>query len=61
MRSPEQYTNVEIEHVSMEEDLEDKTIQDFQNCCGVLDDMLHSNQKLKTQFLTGGRHNDLDV
>ena len=45
----------------MEEDLEDITIQDFQNCCVVCDDMLDSNQKLINPFFTRGRHNDLDV
>ena len=45
-RSPEHYTGFEIEDVSVEEDLEDRTIQDFQNCCFVFDDMLDSNQKL---------------
>ena len=45
----------------MEEDLEDRTIQDFQNCCVVFDDMLDSNQKLIDPFFTRGRHNDLDV
>ena len=32
-RSPEQYSNIKIEQVKVEEDLEDKSIQDFQNCC----------------------------
>ena len=39
-RSPGQYseaalrnTNTEIEDISVDEDLEDRTIQDFQNCC----------------------------
>ena len=32
-RSPEQYNKIEIEDVSVEEDLGDKSIQDFQNCC----------------------------
>ena len=45
----------------MEEDLEDRTIQGFQNCCVVFDDMLDSNQKLIDPFFTRGRHNDLDV
>ena len=44
----------------MEEDLEDRTIQDFQNCCVVFD-MLDRNQKLIDPFFTGGRHNDLVV
>ena len=60
-RSPEQYNKIEIEDVSVEEDLGDKSIQDFQNCCVVFDDMLDSNQKLLDPFFTRGRHNDLDV
>ena len=60
-RSPEQYNKIEIEDVSVEEDLGDKSIQDFQNCCVVFDDMLDSNQKLIDPFFTRGRHTDLDV
>ena len=72
-RSPEQYWNFEVEEtegasqaellrcISEEEDLEDKTIQDFQNYCVVFDDMLDSNQKLLDPFFTRGSHNDLDV
>ena len=60
-RSPEQNNKIEIEDVSVEEDLGDKRIQDFQNCCVVFDDMLDSNQKLIDPFFTRGRHNDLDV
>ena len=60
-RSPEQYSNIEIEQVKVEEDLEDKSIQDFQNCCVVFDAMLDTSQKLIDPFFTRGRHNDLDV
>ena len=60
-RSPEQYEKIQLEDVSVEEDLENRTIQGFQNCCNVLDDMLDSNQKLKDPFFTRGRHNDLEV
>ena len=60
-RSPEQYNKIEIEDVSVEEDLGDKSIQDFQNCCVVFDDRLDSNQKLVDPFFTRGKHNDLDV
>ena len=60
-RSLEQYNKIEIEDVSVGEDLGDKSIQDFQNCCVVFDDMLDSNQKLIDPFFTRGRHNDLDV
>ena len=67
-RSPGQYseaalrnTNTEIEDISVDEDLEDRTIQDFQNCCVVFDDMLDTSQNLIDPFFTRGRHNDLDV
>ena len=53
-RSPEQYSNIEIEQVKVE-DLEDKSIQDFQNCCVVFDDMLDTSQKLIDPFFTRGR------
>ena len=59
-RSPEQYNKIEID-VSVDEDLSDKSIQDYQKCCVVFDDMLDSNQKLIDPFFTRGRHNDLDV
>ena len=58
-RSPEQYEDVwskmkldvgDLELV-MEEDLGDKSIQDFQNCCVVFNDLLDSNQKLIDPFL----------
>ena len=61
IRSPGQYTNTEIENISVDEDLEDRTIQDFQNCCVVFDDMLDTSQKLIDPFSTRGRHDDLDV
>ena len=66
-RSPNQYEDFELEdtegalRIVIEENLEDKSIQDFQNCCVVFDDMLDSNQKLIDPFFTRGRHNDLDV
>ena len=74
-RSPGQYseaalrhTNTEIEDtegqqscISVDEDLEDRTIQDLQNCCVVFDDMLDTSQKLIDPFFTRGRYNDLDV
>ena len=67
-RSPEQYSNtallasdIKIEQVKVEEDLEDKSIQDFQSCCVVFDDFLDTSQKLIDPFFTRGRHNDLDV
>ena len=66
-RSPNQNEDFELEdtegalRIVIEEYLEDKGIQDFQNCCVVFDDMLDSNQKLIDPFFTRGRHNDLDV
>ena len=60
-RSPEQYNKIEIEDVSVDEDLEDKSIQDFQNCCVVFDDMLDTSQKLIDPFFARRRNNDLDV
>ena len=60
-RSPGQYQNIQLEDVPMEEDLEDRTIQDFKNCCVVFDDMLESNQKLINPFFTRGRHNFCDA
>ena len=59
-RSPEQYTNIEID-VSEEEDLEDKTKYGFQSYCVVFDDMLDSNQKLIDPFFTRRSHNNLKV
>ena len=64
-RSPEQYTGIEDTEgalrVSVEENLEDRTIQDFQNCCVVFEDILDSNQRLIDPFFTRGRQNDLNV
>ena len=68
-RSPEQYEDVGskmkldigVLGLVVEEDLDDKSIQDFQNCCVVFDDMLDSNQKLIDPFFTRGRHNLCDV
>ena len=60
-RSPEQYTNIEIEDVLVEDDLSDKSIEDYQNCCVVFDDKLDSNQKLIDAISTTGRHADFDV
>ena len=64
-RSPEQYAGLRgASHndlgLIVEEDLGDKSIQDFQNCV-VFDDMLDSNQKLLDPFFTRGRHNLCDV
>ena len=63
-RSPEQNKDVgmkpDVGDLVVEEDLGDKSIQDFQNCCIVFDDMLDSNQKLIDPFFTRGRHNLCD-
>ena len=53
-RSPEQKENSQSEDVSVEEDLEDRTLQDFPKCCGILDDMFDCNQKI-VDPLFGGR------
>ena len=55
-RSPNQYEDFELEDTEgalriVIEHLENKSIQDFQNCCVVFDDMLDSNQKLIDPFL----------
>ena len=67
-RSSEQHTkllddniNLELEDVSVEEGLEDRTIQGSENCCVEFDAMLDSNQKLIHPYFTSGRHNDLDA
>ena len=54
-RNPEQYTYIQMENISAEEDLEDRTIRDYQNCCVVFNDMLDSNQKLRDPFYTRRR------
>ena len=56
-RSPEQHENIQLEEISVEEDLEDRTKQDSKICCVVSDDMLDSNRKLIDPFFTRGRHN----
>ena len=60
--SPEQYNNIEIEDIegqqsciSVEEDLEDRTVQDYRNFCFVFDVMLDTSQKLVDPFFTRGR------
>ena len=64
-RSPGQYKNaklrIQLGDVLWEEDLEDRKIQGFRNCCVVFDDMLESNQRLIDPFFTRGRHNLCDV
>ena len=60
-RSPEQYTNTNTELCILVEDLQGRTIQDFQNCCVVFDGVLDTSQKVIDPFFTRGRHNDLDV
>ena len=68
-RSPEQYEDVGSKMkldvgklgLVVEEDLGDESIQEFQKCCVVFDDMLDSNQKIIDPFFTRGRHNLCDV
>ena len=64
-RSPERYkdvgTKLDVWDLVVEIDLGDKSIQDFQNCCVVFDDMLDSNQKVIDPFFTRGRHKLCDV
>ena len=58
---PDSHEHIQLLNVSVEECLEYRTKQDFQNCCVVFDDMLDRNQKLINPFFTRGRHNDSDV
>ena len=60
-RSPEQYNFIENLDFEIEEDFEQKTIDDYAECIIVFDDMLDSNQKLIDPFFTRGRHSDIDV
>ena len=60
-RSPEQFKNIQLADISVEEDLEKKTILIFRICCVIFDDMLVDNQKLIDSFFNRGRHNDLDI
>ena len=63
-RSPDQYSDTNIIgdlDFEIENDFENKSINDFTNCCVVFDDMLDSNQKLIDPFFTRGRHSDIDV
>ena len=59
-RSPEQYSNLDLDF-EIDEDFESKTINDYENCIIVFDDMLDTNQKLIDPFFTRGRHSDIDV
>ena len=72
-RSPQQYTNtallafgIQLEdtegalRVSVDEDVEDKTIQAFQICCVVFD-MLDNIYKLTDPFFYRGRHDESEV
>ena len=58
-RSPEQYENIDIGGVSVEENVGD--LEEDRGCCVVFDDMLDSNQKLIDPFFTRGRHKSCDV
>ena len=65
-RSPKQYLQSKLESVSpYEEDFdcseEVESLENYQNCVIVFDDMLDSNQKLIDPFFTRGRHENIDV
>ena len=67
-RSPEQYSEIKNKKdsdldldITIEDDFESKSIDDFNDCIIVFDDMLDSNQKLIDPFFTRGRHRGCDV
>ena len=60
-RSPEQYSDITNLDITIEEDFDNKTIEDYKGSIIVFDDMLDSNQKLIDPFFTRGRHRDCDV
>ena len=50
-----------IEDISVEDDLKDRTIQGYPNSCAVFDGMLDRYQKLVEPFSNRRRHNDLKI
>ena len=58
-RSPEQYEDIDIGGVKVEENVGD--LEEYRGCCVVFDDVLDSNQKLIDPFFTRGRHKLCDV
>ena len=58
-RSPEQYENINMQGIEVEENVGD--LEEYRGCCVVFDDMLDSNQKLIDPFFTRGRHKSCDV
>ena len=63
-RSPEQYydtNNIGDLDFEIEQNFDTKTINDFEDCIIVFDDMLDANQKLIDPFFTRGRHKNCDV
>ena len=58
-RSPEQYENIDMQGIEVEENVGD--LEEYRGCCVVIDDMLDSNQKLIDPFFTRGRHKSCDV
>ena len=58
-RSPEQYENIDMQGIEVEENVGD--LEEYRGCCVVFDDMLDSNQKLIDPFFTRGRHKSCDV
>ena len=55
MRTPEQYNGIEIEDVSVEEDV--MGVEAYQSSCVAFDYMLDTSQNLLDPFFTRGRHN----
>ena len=58
-RSPEQYENIDMQGIEVEENVGD--LEEYRGCCVVFDDMLDSNQKMIDPFFTRGRHKSCDV
>ena len=58
-RCPEQYKGLQLDDVSVEENVGDLEI--YRGCCVVFDDMLESNQRMIDPFSTRGRHKLRDV
>ena len=49
-RSTGKSENILLESVSVEQDFIDKTFQDFQICCVIFDELLHSNKKIRSLY-----------
>ena len=57
--SPEQYEDIDIQGIEVEENVGD--LEEYRGCCVVFDDLLDSNQWLIDPFFTRGRHKFCDV